>query len=106
MSTFIAFLIILFGCVNWMSIGMLQYDIVAGFFGTQSNILSRVIYIVIGFAALWFLVSTIRQKGKVNIFKSKLEKKPSERQEFVRVDNRIREDERYYEKPYDEYDRR
>lgn len=77
MITFISFLVVLFGCVNWMSIGMLQYDIVAGFFGTQANIFSRIIYIVIGFAALWFTVSVIRQKGKVNIFKNKIEKQMS-----------------------------
>lgn len=73
MFTFISFLIVLFGCINWLSIGMLQYDIVAGFFGTQANIFSRIIYIIIGFAALWFIVSAIRQRGKINIFKNKAE---------------------------------
>lgn len=72
MITFISFLIILFGCVNWMSIGMLQYDIVAGLFGTQANIFSRIVYIIIGFAALWIIISAFRQKGKINIFKDRL----------------------------------
>lgn len=99
MITFISFLIVLFGCVNWLSIGMLQYDIIAGFFGTQANIFSRIIYIIIGFAALWFVVSAIRQKGKINIFKNKIEKKPS---------HEDREDERMYgeyDRPYEEYER-
>lgn len=82
MITFISFLITLFGCVNWLSIGMLQYDIVAGFFGTQSNIFSRIIYIVIGFAALWMIVSAIRQKGKINIFKNKIETATARNQQY------------------------
>ncbi len=73
MMTFISFLVAIFGCINWLSIGMLQYDIVAGFFGTQSSIFSRIVYIVIGFAALWLIISTIKQRGKVNIFKDRRE---------------------------------
>jgi hypothetical protein len=81
MLTFISFLIVLFGCINWLSIGMLQYDIVAGFFGTQASIFSRIIYIVIGFAAFWFIVSAIRQRGKVNLFKNKSENQAYAQQE-------------------------
>lgn len=73
MITFISFLVVLFGCANWMSIGMLQYDIVAGFFGTQANIFSRLIYIIVGFAALWLIISAFRHKGKINIFKDKVQ---------------------------------
>lgn len=86
MITFISFLITLFGCVNWLSIGMLQYDIVAGFFGTQANIFSRIIYIIIGFSAFWLMVSAIRQRGKVNIFKNKKEQAP------IRSDNEMYND--------------
>lgn len=82
MITFISFLITLFGCINWLSIGMLQYDIVAGFFGTQANIFSRIVYIVIGFAALWMIISAIRQKGKINIFKNKLEGKSIKNKQY------------------------
>ena len=65
MITFISFLIVLFGSVNWLSIGMLQYDIIAGFFGTQSNIFSRIIYILFGFAAIWLIISPILTNGKL-----------------------------------------
>ena len=61
----------LFGCINWLSIGMLQYDIVAGFFGTQASIFSRIVYIIIGFSALWLTVSVIKERGKINIKKKK-----------------------------------
>lgn len=81
MITFICFLTVLFGSINWLSIGMLQYDIIAGFFGTQSNIFSRIIYIIFGFAAIWLIISAVRQKGKINIVKDRLNLKKLEEQE-------------------------
>ena len=74
MITFICFLITIFGCVNWLSIGMLQYDIIAGFFGTQASMFSRIIYILIGFASFWLIAMAFKHKGKIHIFKNKLKK--------------------------------
>ena len=81
MITFVSFIIVLFGSVNWLSIGMLQYDIIAGFFGTQANIFSRIIYILFGFAAIWLVISAIRQKGKINIVKDRLNLKGMDKKE-------------------------
>lgn len=74
MITFICFLITIFGCVNWLSIGMLQYDIIAGFFGTQASMFSRIIYIAFGFSALWIGIMAIRGRGKIHVFKNKPER--------------------------------
>ena len=41
MITFVSFIIVLFGSVNWLSIGMLQYDIIAGFFGLRQIFLAE-----------------------------------------------------------------
>ncbi len=106
MITFISFLITLFGCINWLSIGMLQYDIVAGFFGTQSNIFSRIIYIIIGFAAFWLIVSTIRQRGKVNIFKNKMEPAPVRSDVYDERDDRVQRYDNHSDKEYERIDRR
>jgi len=70
MITIFAFIIVLFGSLNWLSIGMFQYDIVAGLFGFQGNIFSRIIYIIIGVSALWLTYAVIRYKGKLTIKKS------------------------------------
>lgn len=67
MITFISFIIIMVGAANWLCIGLMQYDFVAGFFGTQSSFLSRLIYIVVGFAAIWFLFMAIKQKGTIKL---------------------------------------
>lgn len=67
MITLISFVLVMLGAANWLCIGLMQYDFVAGFFGTQSSFLSRLIYIVIGFGAIWFLIATLRGRGTVKI---------------------------------------
>lgn len=90
MMTLFAFLITLFGCFNWLSIGMLQYDIVAGFFGTQAHIFSRIIYIIVGFSAFYLIGAVIKQRGKVNLMR-RVEVKNEEPKENIReneIENR------------------
>lgn len=68
MINLIAIVILIIGGFNWASIGFLQYDFIAGFFGTQANIFSRLIYIVIGIATIYFIFMIIKYRGKVKIF--------------------------------------
>lgn len=76
MISIIAFIIAIFGCLNWLSIGMFQYDIVAGFFGYQGSIFSRLIYIIIGVSACWLIFSVIKNKGRLNPEKLKHDERP------------------------------
>ena len=69
-----AFILTILGGLNWLAIGMLQYDFVAGIFGTQANIFSRLIYAVIGIAAIYILFSAIAHKGKIFSKKKSTEK--------------------------------
>ena len=75
MFLFISFLLTMAGCVNWLLIGLLQYDFVAGIFGYQGSIFSRIIYIVIGAGAVFFLVKVLMQKGKIELFNFKKKEK-------------------------------
>ena len=59
------------GGLNWASIGLLQYDFIAGFFGTQASIFSRLFYIAFGISAVWFVFSLLKNKGTVSAFKNK-----------------------------------
>ena len=72
--TIISFIVLIIGGLNWMSIGLLQYDFVAGFFGTQASIFSRLIYIAIGVACFVILFNMIKNKGKVILFTRKKQK--------------------------------
>ena len=65
MLKIVAFILTVLGGLNWLAIGMLQYDFVAGIFGTQANVFSRIIYIVIGISAVYLTVAIIANKGKL-----------------------------------------
>ena len=64
MLAFISFILVLIGSINWFCIGILQYDFVAGLFGSQSNVFSRLIYTIIGIASIIVAVNLIKNKGK------------------------------------------
>ena len=49
----IALILTIIGGVNWGSIGLFRFDIVAAIFGGQTATLSRVIYTLVGIAAIW-----------------------------------------------------
>lgn len=49
----IALTILVVGGVNWGSIGLFRFDIVAWLFGGQASIISRIVYAIVGLAALW-----------------------------------------------------
>lgn len=71
MLVFFCFLITIIGSLNWLCIGFFQYDFVAGLFGTQSSIFSRLIYIVIGISSVFLTYAVIRYKGRLTIKKNK-----------------------------------
>ena len=49
----IALILTIIGALNWGSIGLFQFDLVAWICGGQSSLLSRVIYTVVGLAGIW-----------------------------------------------------
>ena len=71
MLVFFCFLITIIGSLNWLCIGFFQYDFVAGLFGTQSSIFSRLIYIIIGISSVFLTYAVIRYKGRLTLKKNK-----------------------------------
>ena len=49
----IALSLLIIGGINWGSVGIFNFDIVAWIFGGQTAIVSRIIYTVVGLCALW-----------------------------------------------------
>ena len=49
----IALILAIVGGLNWGSIGLFRFDIVAWLFGGQGAILSRILYTIIGAAGVW-----------------------------------------------------
>ena len=49
----IALILSIIGGLNWGSIGLFGFDIVAWICGGQDSVISRIIYTVVGLAAVW-----------------------------------------------------
>ena len=62
----IALLLTIVGALNWGSIGLFKFDIVAWIFGGQDAVVSRIIYAVIGLAGLW-CISLLFRKNRPNV---------------------------------------
>lgn len=71
MINLVVILILIISGLNWASIGFLQYDFIAGFFGTQASIFSRLIYIIIGIATLYFIFMCFKYKGRIKLIDRK-----------------------------------
>ena len=50
------------GAVNWGSIGLFRFDIVAWIFGGQEALLSRIIYTVVALAGVWCISLLFRER--------------------------------------------
>jgi uncharacterized membrane protein YuzA (DUF378 family) len=49
----VALLLVIVGALNWLLVGLFQFDLVAAIFGGQRSLLSRVVYSLVGIAGLW-----------------------------------------------------
>ncbi len=56
----IALTLAIIGGLNWGCIGLFGFDVVAALFGGQAGIISRIIYSLVGIAALWCIVLLFR----------------------------------------------
>ena len=58
----VSLLLTIIGGINWLLVGVFQFDLVAWIFGGQGAIISRIIYTVIGAAALWCITLLFRPR--------------------------------------------
>jgi uncharacterized membrane protein YuzA (DUF378 family) len=58
----ISLLLTIIGGVNWLLVGVFQFDLVAWIFGGQGALVSRIIYTIIGAAALWCITLLFRPR--------------------------------------------
>lgn len=49
----ISLVLLIIGGLNWGSIGLFQFDLVAWIFGGQGAILSRIVYTLVALAGIW-----------------------------------------------------
>jgi len=63
----IALALAIIGGLNWGLIGLFRLDLVAYLFGGQTALLSRVIYSLVGLAAIWCISLMFRNEDDVII---------------------------------------
>ena len=64
----IALSILIIGGINWGSVGLFQFDIVAWIFGGQGAILSRIVYTLVALSALWCVTLLFRDRETATDF--------------------------------------
>ena len=64
----IALILAIIGGINWGSIGLFRFDIVAWIFGGQDALVSRIIYTLVGLAGVWCVSLLFRAREKYRSF--------------------------------------
>ncbi len=62
----IALIITIIGALNWGSIGLFQFDLVAWIFGGAGTLLARIVYTVVALAGIWCISLLFRDRAKVD----------------------------------------
>ena len=58
-------IITIIGAINWLLVGLFQFDLVAFICGGQTALLSRIIYTIVGIAGLWCISLLFRERVDV-----------------------------------------
>ena len=59
----IALVLAIIGALNWGSIGLFGFDVVAFICGGQMSMISRIIYTLVGLAGLWCVSLLFRENA-------------------------------------------
>lgn len=58
----ISLILIIVGALNWLLVGLFQFDLVAWICGGQASLFARIIYSVVGLAGLWSISLLFRDR--------------------------------------------
>jgi len=61
----IALTLAIIGGLNWGSVGIFNFDVVAFLFGGASSAMSRVVYTLVGLSAIWCISLLFRDSDPV-----------------------------------------
>ena len=63
----IALALTIIGGLNWGSIGLFRFDIVAWIFGGQDALVSRIVYTIVALAGIWCISLLFRERDTEEI---------------------------------------
>ena len=58
----LSLILVIIGALNWLTVGLFQFDFVAWVFGGQAMLVSRIIYSLVGLAGLWSISLLFRPR--------------------------------------------
>lgn len=58
----LALILVIIGTLNWLLVGLFQFDLVANVFGGTDSMVSRIIYSLVGLAGLYCLTLLFRER--------------------------------------------
>ena len=61
----IALILTVVGALNWGSVGLFKFDLVAWLFGGQDAVVSRIVYTVVALAGIWCISLNFRAKENI-----------------------------------------
>lgn len=53
----LTFILLVIGGLNWLLVGVFQWDLVAAIFGGMDAVISRIVYILVGLSAIYEIAS-------------------------------------------------
>lgn len=60
----IALALTIIGGINWGLVGIFKFDLVAWVCGGQTSVVARIIYVLVGIAALWCIGQLFKADGE------------------------------------------
>lgn len=57
----LALVLIIVGALNWGSVGIFSFDLVAFLFGGQTGTVARIVYTLVGISGLWGITLLFRE---------------------------------------------
>jgi uncharacterized membrane protein YuzA (DUF378 family) len=61
----LALLLVIIGALNWLLVGVMQFDLVASIFGGSASLVSRIIYTLVGLAGIILLPALFADRSRV-----------------------------------------
>ena len=61
----VALILVIVGALNWLLVGLFQFDLVATIFGGQNSFLSRTIYVLVGLSGIWSMTLLFKERRSV-----------------------------------------
>ncbi|MBS7263395.1 MAG: DUF378 domain-containing protein [Eubacteriales bacterium] len=58
-----ALVLVIVGALNWLLVGLFNFDVVAAIFGGSAVIWARIIYVLVGIAGLWSISFLFRKNA-------------------------------------------